>query len=65
MKTLEVVYFIEGGVSLTAIFFTCVEYAISFKYSVDEIIFYADDMDDFKSIQSVLGSDIINESLIK
>lgn len=65
MKALEVVYFIEGNVSLTDIFFTCIEYSISFKYSSDEIIFYADDMDDFKSIQSVLGSDIINESLIK
>ena len=64
MKTIKVKYYVDNSARLKYIFDICVDYSIHFKFMGDEIVFYADDMKDFKSIQSVLGDDIINKDNI-
>ena len=64
MKTIKVKYYVDNSARLKYIFDICVDYLILFKFMGDEIVFYADDMKDFKSIQSVLGDDIINKDNI-
>ena len=64
MKTIKVKYYVDNSARLKYIFDICVNYLIYFKFMGDEIVFYADDMKDFKSIQSVLGDDIINKDNI-
>ena len=64
MKTIKVKYYVDNSARLKYIFDICVVYSIHFKFMGDEIVFYADDMKDFKSIQSVLGDDIINKDNI-
>ena len=64
MKTIKVKYYVDNSVRLKYIFDICVNYSINFKFMGDEIVFYTDDMKDFKSIQSLLGDDIINKDNI-
>lgn len=64
MKTIKVKYYVNNIARLKYIFDICVNYSILFKFMGDEIVFYADNMKDFKSIQSVLGDDIINKDNI-